>query len=169
MLHANIISKDGSIPSKNLWSYVLMLFPNIFIIHWLRKLVIFFALKKCNQCDFEPGFRFYYGHNIHASHVAFANTVIMDYQTVSIGKGTAFSRDCIVISAQHDLKDRKKILGNPVTIGRNVWIATRSIILPGVSIGDHSVIGAGSVVTHDVPAHCLVAGNPARVIKYFKE
>ena len=53
----------------------------------------------------------------------------------------------------------------PVIIGNHVWIGTRVTILKGVSVGEGFIIGAGSIVTHDVPAHCMVAGNPARVIK----
>jgi acetyltransferase-like isoleucine patch superfamily enzyme len=53
-----------------------------------------------------------------------------------------------------------------ITIGNDVWIGTRSIVLPGVTIGDKAVIGAGSVVTKDVPAYAIVAGNPAKIIRY---
>ena len=53
--------------------------------------------------------------------------------------------------------------GRPIHIGRNVWIGGGAIILPGVNIGDDALIGAGSVVTHDVPAGAIAYGNPARV------
>ena len=56
----------------------------------------------------------------------------------------------------------------PVTIGRNVWIGTRAIILPGVTIGDHSVIGAGAVVSRDVPDRAVVVGSPARIVSRFE-
>ena len=55
----------------------------------------------------------------------------------------------------------------PIRIGNNVWIGARALILPGVEIGDHSVVGAGSVVTRPVPPRCLVAGNPASVVREF--
>jgi len=54
----------------------------------------------------------------------------------------------------------------PITIGDNVWIGRAAIVLPGVTIGDHSVVAAGSVVTKSVPANAIVAGNPARVLRY---
>jgi acetyltransferase-like isoleucine patch superfamily enzyme len=53
----------------------------------------------------------------------------------------------------------------PVVIGNNVWIAPRAVILKGVTIGENSVVGTGTVVTHDVPSNTVVAGNPARVIR----
>lgn len=56
----------------------------------------------------------------------------------------------------------------PVTIGNDVWICSRAIILPGVNVGNGSVIGAGAVVTKDVPDYAVVAGNPARIIRYRK-
>ena len=54
---------------------------------------------------------------------------------------------------------------NGVVIGNGVWIGQRSIILPGVTIGEHSIIGANSVVTHDIPAYCIAAGQPAKIMK----
>lgn len=59
-------------------------------------------------------------------------------------------------------------LALPVTIGNNVWIGGKAIICPGVTIGDNSVIGAGSVVVKDVPANVVVAGNPAKIIRYME-
>jgi acetyltransferase-like isoleucine patch superfamily enzyme len=53
----------------------------------------------------------------------------------------------------------------PVKIGDHVWIGSRVIILPGVSIGDHAAVGAGSVVTKSIPPNCLAVGNPARVVR----
>ena len=53
----------------------------------------------------------------------------------------------------------------PITIGENVWIGCRALILKGVTIGDGAVVAAGAVVTKDVPANCVVAGNPAKIIK----
>ena len=153
------------IPKKNVWSYVLMICPFVCAIPLLRKLIFSTALVNCIDCIIEPGFRFYYGNKVKAVKVAFSNVLLMDYDAITIGKGSAFSKDCIVITAEHDLRNRKNIVTKPVKIGKNVWIATRSIILPGVSIGDHSVIGAGSVVTHSIPAHCLAAGNPAKIIR----
>ena len=75
--------------------------------------------------------------------------------------------DAVVIqdSNYHEIDEGAGVKTAPVTIGDNVWIARGAIILPGVSIGDHSVIGAGSVVTKSVPARVVAAGNPARVLR----
>ena len=70
-----------------------------------------------------------------------------------------------LITAGHPLdpaQRRAVTTGKPIVIGRNVWIATGAIVLGGVTIGENSVVAAGSVVTRDAPANCLVAGNPAR-------
>jgi acetyltransferase-like isoleucine patch superfamily enzyme len=61
--------------------------------------------------------------------------------------------------------DYCRSLHKKTSIGKNCFIGVRSIILPGITIGDHVIVGAGSVITHDVQSNCIVAGNPARVIK----
>ena len=68
-------------------------------------------------------------------------------------------------SDHHSVEQSASVRCDPVTIGRNVWISRDAIILPGVTIGDHAVVGAAAVVTADVPARTLVAGNPARTIR----
>jgi acetyltransferase-like isoleucine patch superfamily enzyme len=75
--------------------------------------------------------------------------------------------DAVVIqdSNYHEIDEGAGVKVAPVSIGDNVWIARGAIILPGVAIGDHSVIGAGSVVTRNVPARVVAAGNPARVLR----
>lgn len=70
-----------------------------------------------------------------------------------------------LISNNHDLEQRNVITCKPVHICRQVWIGAGATILPGVTIGENAVVGAGSVVTHDVPPMTIVAGNPARTIK----
>ena len=160
-----ILSTNGSIPSKNLWSYILMLFPNAFVFLWLRKLVLNLACPNCFKCDFEPGFRFFYGGRIHAKNVSFSDALLMDYADIYVDNGSGFGKNCKLITARHHLINRKLIIAEPIRIGKNVVLATSVIVLGGVSIGDNSVIGAGSVVTHDIPSNCLAAGNPAKIIK----
>lgn len=90
---------------------------------------------------------------------------------VVIGDDTLLSPDVVIYTLSHVFSDRNVPIRDqgyeelhPVVVGRDVWIASRAIVLPGVSIGDGAVVGAGAVVTHDVPAFAVVAGNPARVI-----
>ena len=72
----------------------------------------------------------------------------------------------MIDNAYHDLDDHSITPpSRPIIVGDNVWIGTRAIILPGVTIGDGAVIGAGAVVTKDVPARSVAAGNPARILR----
>ncbi len=86
-------------------------------------------------------------------------------ESVRIGRGTLIAWDCCIMDRDYHCIDGITEHTAPVSIGENVWICCNAIILKGVTIGDGAVIGAGAVVTHDVPAHTMVAGNPARVIK----
>lgn len=90
-----------------------------------------------------------------------------------IGKDVMMGPQCIIYTWNHEFSDTTKPMRGQgfqeekcVRIGNDVWIGGRVTILPGVTIGNHSIIGAGSVVTRDVPEWAIVAGNPARVKKY---
>ncbi len=117
----------------------------------------------------RPPFHCDYGYNIHLGDDVFLNfgCVILDVVTVTIGDGTQIGPAAQIYAADHprDPAERRRGLecGRKVTIGRNVWIGGAAIILPGVTIGDDAVIGAGSVVTRDVPAGATATGNPARL------
>ncbi len=95
--------------------------------------------------------------------------VILDCNEVHIGDNVMFGPCVQVYAAHHPIDAFERIKGSeissPVHIGNRVWIGGGAIILPGVSIGDNTTIGAGSVVTKDVPANVVAAGNPARVIR----
>ena len=88
---------------------------------------------------------------------------------VKIGDGCQLgSYACLMDNDYHSVEDREAPGESaPIVLGRNVWLGVRVIVLKGVTIGDNAVIGAGSVVTRDVPANCLAAGVPARVIRSF--
>jgi maltose O-acetyltransferase len=119
----------------------------------------------------RPPFHCDYGYNISVGAGVFLNfsCVILDVAPVTIGADTRIGPAVQIYTADHprDPATRRTGLesGRPVAIGCNVWIGGGAIILPGVSIGDDAVIGAGSVVTRDVPAGATVAGNPARILK----
>ena len=94
-----------------------------------------------------------------------------DNARVCIGEGTLIAKDCNILASDHDLNDvqggYRKEVGKSILLGRNVWLGAGVVVLPGVIIGDCAVLGAGSIVTGDLPAYSLSVGNPARVIKTF--
>lgn len=111
-----------------------------------------------------------YGYNIRLGAGAFLNfdCVILDVVAVVIGDGAQIGPAVQIYAADHPrdpaLRREGLELGRPVEIGRNVWIGGGAILLPGVTIGDDAIVGAGSIVTRDLPAGITVAGNPARPI-----
>jgi acetyltransferase-like isoleucine patch superfamily enzyme len=99
-----------------------------------------------------------------------SNSVLSCYQRITIGRNTLVGAECLIVDSDFHglpLGEDKPIRSAPVTIGDNVFIGARTIILKGVNIGNKSVIGAGSVVTSDIPENCVAAGNPARVVRSF--
>lgn len=84
---------------------------------------------------------------------------------ITIDDDALIAANVQLISNNHDLDNRRIITCKPVHICRRAWVGAGSTILPGVTVGENSVVGAGSVVTHDVEPNTIVAGNPARVIK----
>jgi maltose O-acetyltransferase len=158
-----IIFKNG-IPTKNKFIQLLLLLRIPLALPGF-KWIIKKHLRHCKEIDFIPGFHYLYG-NIYAKKAFLCDNYFVDYAPIYIGEGTSFSFDNMIITSAHDPKDFSTVIAKPIHIGKKVWITSRCIILGGVTIGDNSIIGAGSVVTKDIPANCLAAGNPARVIKY---
>ena len=117
----------------------------------------------------RPPFHCDYGFNISLGADVFLNfnCVILDVVAIGIGDRTQIGPGVQILTAEHprDPACRRSGLefGRPIHIGRNVWIGGGAIILPGVTIGDDALIGAGSVVTRDVPAGVTAFGNPARI------
>jgi maltose O-acetyltransferase len=117
----------------------------------------------------RPPFHCDYGYNIRLGANAFLNfnCVILDVVAVTIGAGTQIGPAVQLYTADHPrdsaMRRTGAEFGRPIVIGRNVWIGGGAIILPGVTIGDDAVIGAGSVVTRDIPAGAAAYGNPARI------
>ncbi len=119
----------------------------------------------------RPHFACDYGYNIRLGRNAFMNfnCVFLDCAPIEIGDNLQMGPAVQIYTAAHPLEADVRRSGleyaRPIRIGHDVWIGGGAIILPGVTIGDRSVIGAGSVVVRDVPAAKVVAGNPARIIR----
>lgn len=120
----------------------------------------------------RPPFHCDYGYNIRLGRGVFLNfnCVILDVVEVMIGDLTQIGPGVQILTADHprDRATRARMLefGRPVRIGANVWIGGGALLMPGVTVGDDAVIGAGAVVTRDVAPGTTVAGNPARVLAH---
>ena len=116
-----------------------------------------------------------FGFNIEAGDNFFANNncVFVDPGRITFGDDVKIAPQCGFYTALHPLdpEQRKANLeaASPITVGNNVWFGGGVKVLPGVTIGDNCVIGAGSVVTRDIPANSLALGNPCRVIRPITE
>ncbi len=126
--------------------------------------------KGGDEVWLEPPFHCDYGSNIHLGHKVYFNfnCIILDVCEVRIGDHCFFAPAVQIYAATHPLNAelrRKQEYGKPVTIGSDVWVGGGAIICPGVRIGSRTVIGAGSVVTRDIPDDVVAAGNPCRVIR----
>lgn len=122
-----------------------------------------FNIEQPFMCDY--GYNIKIGENFYANH----NLIILDCNNVTFGDNVFIGPNCAFYTAIHplDAKTRNEGLesAKAITVGNNVWFGGNVVVLPNVKIGDNSVIGAGSVVTKDIPANSLAVGNPCKVIK----
>ena len=118
-------------------------------------------------CDF--GENIFIGRNFYANH----NLSILDGGKVTIGDSVFIAPNVVITTAGHAIdpeqRDKGLEIALPISIGCHVWIGANVSILPGVTVGDNVVIGAGSVVTKDIPSNVIAVGNPCRVLRSITE
>ena len=128
------------------------------------------------NCYIEPplhanwgGKHVHFGKNVYAN---FGLTLVDDTH-IYVGDGTMFGPNCVIATAGHpidpELRERQLQYNIPVHIGKNCWLGAGVLVMPGVTIGDNTVIGAGSVVTKDIPANVIAVGNPCKVLREIGE
>ena len=119
----------------------------------------------------SPYFANWGGHHVHIGKGVYANAglKLVDDTHIYIGDHTMLGPNVVLATAGHpiepSLREKQLQYNLPVRIGRNCWLGAGVIVMPGVTIGDNSVIGAGSVVTRDIPANVVAVGNPCRVLR----
>lgn len=131
--------------------------------------------KSSDSMHIEPPFHCDYGYNISLGQNFYANfnLIILDCAPVTIGDNAFLAPNISIFTAghpiHHEARNSQLEYAFPVKIGNNVWLGGNTVLNPGISIGDNSVIGSGSVVTRDIPANVLAVGNPCRVLRPITE
>ena len=140
-----------------------------------RQRILVELLGRPTDAWIQPPFFCDYGTNISLGSKVFFNfnCVVLDVMAVTIGDNVLFGPNVQIYTATHPISAAERRLwleaAKPITIGSDVWVGGSVVICPGVTIGARSVIGAGSVVTRDIPADVFAAGNPCRVIRTLSE
>ena len=124
------------------------------------------------NCYIEsPYFANWGGHHVHLGSNIYANAglKLVDDTHIYVGDCTMFGPNVVIATAGHpidpELRSKGLQYNLPVYIGRNCWLGAGVIVMPGVTIGDNAVIGAGSIVTRDIPSNVVAVGNPCRVLR----
>lgn len=118
-------------------------------------------------CDY--GYNIEIGENFYTNH----NCVVLDGAKVKFGDNVFIAPNCCFSTAGHPIDSKKRNEGleyaYPITIGDNVWFGASVVVMPGVTIGNNSVIGAGSIVNKDIPESVIAVGNPCKVLRKISE
>jgi maltose O-acetyltransferase len=136
----------------------------------LRAILVELFGEGGDSVRMQPPFYCDYGSNIRLGERVFFNfnCVVLDVCEVRIGDFTLFGPGVQILTPMHPMDAtprRAQEFGKPIEIGSDVWVGAGALILPGVRIGSRTVIGAGSVVTRDLPDDVFAAGNPCRIVK----
>ncbi|MEN5194937.1 sugar O-acetyltransferase [Sphingobacterium faecium] len=141
-----------------------------------RQLIIKNLLKaKSNRFFIEAPFYCDYGFNISIDDNFFANynCTLLDSAPITIGKNVLFGPHVSLFTSTHAIHPEDRAKGwqcsKSITIADNVWLGGHVIVNPGINIGENSIIGSGSVVTKDIPANVIAAGNPCKIIRNITE
>jgi len=128
------------------------------------------------NCYIEPPFHANWGgKHVHFGKNVYANfgLTLVDDTHIYVGDGTMFGPNCVIATAGHpilpELREKQYQFNIPVHIGKNCWLGAGVLVMPGVTIGDNTVIGAGSVVTKDIPGNVIAVGNPCKVLREIGE
>lgn len=119
----------------------------------------------------EPDFKCEFGNNITIEDDVYINfgCIILDCAEVTIGSHTLFGPNIVLYPVNHSTDAQERInggcYGKPIHIGKNVWLGGDVKVLAGVTIGDNTIIGTGSIVTKDIPSNVIAVGNPCKVIR----
>lgn len=150
------------------WLFLFRPTPRGFFYGWRTFLLRCFGAKLGKRCHVLPSCRIWQPWKLTMGDDSCLSERVDCYSVaqITLGGNVIVSQDVFLCGASHDIASRTMDLTfAPITIGNNAWVAARAFIAPGVTVGEGAVVGACSVVTHDVPPWTVVAGNPAAVIK----
>lgn len=140
-----------------------------------RKSITKDILGGCDDALIESPFHCDYGYNLHVGKNFYANhgCTILDCNRIKIGDNCMLAPHVVISAATHPLQAHRRAAGDeltsPITIGDNVWVGANVTIIPNVTLGNGVVVGAGAVVTKSFPDNVVVAGVPAKIIRYINE
>ena len=151
------------------WKLLIKPFPYFMGGRWRIWLMKKFGLKHNGGVAIYPNTEIWAPWNVEmGSSVAIDSDVnLYSAAKIKIGTKVAISREAFICTASHDINyANRPLITAPITICDGVWIGARATILPGITIGEGAIVAANAVVTKNVPAWAVVAGNPAKIIKY---
>ncbi len=140
-----------------------------------REILKRYLAEVGENCYIEPPLHANWGCNTHLGNNVYANfnLTLVDDTDIFIGDNVMIGPNVVLATAGHPVSPELRLqvaqFNKPIYIGKNVWLGAGVIVLPGVTIGENSVIGAGSVVTKDIPANVVAVGNPCRVMRKIEQ